>query len=188
MKIVEKITQGLLEEGIINHEEKDIVYYGLENLLSTLLGLGIFLVIGQLFVSCIHAFAIWFLCYLLRKNAGGYHADTRKECCLLSTLIILLAYLLCEYTIGMENVMLGMNVICSMVIFFYAPVDSNNKRLDKEEIVVYRKRTRIILVIYEVIYLAAMLGEKTVLCMDISVVVCIVGSLVCLGKISRQEG
>ena len=66
-------------------------------------------------------------------------------------------------------------------------IDSKNKRLDKEERDVYRKRTRIILGLYEIIYLAAMLGERTVLCMDISVVVCIVGSLVCLGKINSQE-
>lgn len=187
MKVVEKITQRFLKEGIINDDDVDVVVYGLENLIATVCGLLIFLAIGHFFVSFIHAFVIWLACFMLRKNAGGYHADTRKECFLLSILIILLAYLLCEYTRDKQGIMCGMNIILSVVIFLYAPIDSKNKKLDKEERDVYRKRTRIILGLYEVIFWAAMLREKTVLCMDISVVVCIVGSLVCLGKINSQE-
>ena len=184
MKIAEKITQGFLKEGIKGEEDVQVVMYGLRNLISTVCGFMIFLTIGLFFVPFIHAFAICLLCYVLRKNAGGYHADTKWECIVFSILIILLAYLVCEYTKNEQSIMFVMNLIFSIGIFRHAPVDSKNKRLDEDEIIVYRKRTRFILVIYQLIYLAAMLGEKTVLCMDISVIVVIVGSLVCLGKIS----
>ena len=74
----EKVLAGkLLRDGGISTEEVEIVEYGLENLGSSLIGMSITLIIGYCFDFLLGSFLLWLLIFPLRKNAGGFHAETK---------------------------------------------------------------------------------------------------------------
>ena len=77
MRIGKKLAGILLRDRIISSEEVEVVEYGLENLGSSLLGMFITLLIGYCFGFLRGSFWLWLLIFPLRKNAGGYHAETK---------------------------------------------------------------------------------------------------------------
>lgn len=85
------------------------------------------------------------LIFPLRKNAGGYHAETKSRCLLYSSAILFVS-VICF--VQVEWLDLGYILVAGFffaIIFLLAPVENDNKRLELVEYRVYRKRARIIL-------------------------------------------
>lgn len=149
------LAERLLRDGVIMPDEVEIVEYGLENLGSSLLGMLITLAIGFCFDFLLGSFLLWLLIFPLRKNAGGFHAKTKGRCLLFSTAMLLLS-ILCF--VQMECSEIGyilVTIISAGVIFVMAPVENDNKHLDKVECRVYRKRTRVILLLESLLFVLA---------------------------------
>ncbi len=139
------MTDSLLKEGIISDEDKEIVRFGLESLEGNLQGIGLTLVVGICFKQVGEALLLWLLLFPLRKNAGGYHAATKVRCFFISTVMLIVAFVLFavfEHTMVFYGIY-AMAAGC--VIWTLAPVDNPSKKLDALEHKVYRKRTRIAL-------------------------------------------
>ena len=175
------MTECLVRDQIIKNDEREIVEYGLESIWNTLLGMGIVFVIGG-FLQCVwESLGLWVFLLPLRKSAGGYHANTKGKCLIISTIMIIIA-LICimqEWRINIYTIILA---IFSIVIGYIAPVDTANKKLDNEEVRVYRKRTRYILLIEIIIYFIAVKTESFVLSKIIAMVIALVGVAVVMGK------
>lgn len=152
----EKVLAGmLLRDGIISPDDVEIVEYGLENLGSSLLGMLITLVIGYCFDFLLGSFLLWLLIFPLRKNAGGFHAKTKGRCLLFSSAMLLVS-IICFVQIGCsEKEYILIAIISSGLIFFMAPVGNDNKHLDEIEYKVYRKRTRMILLLEALLFVVA---------------------------------
>ncbi len=152
----EKILTGmLLRDGVISPEEVEIVEYGLENLGSSLLGMLITLMIGSCFDFLLGSFLLWLLIFPLRKNAGGFHAETKGRCMLFSSAMLLVS-IICFVWIEWPEI--GYMLIAgffSLIIFFMAPVENHKKPLDQVEYRVYRRRTRILLLLEGILFIAA---------------------------------
>lgn len=82
----------------------------------------------------------------LRMYAGGYHADSRKKCLIISTMLTVAAL----YGIRCWNVSkiysLWSGMIAASVLFFLIPVEGTI-RLDNMEKAIYRRKGRLILVL-----------------------------------------
>lgn len=149
----------LLRDGIISPDEVEIVEYGLENLGSSLLGMLITLVIGYCFDFLLGSFLLWLLIFPLRKNAGGFHAKTKGRCLLFSSAILLVS-IICFVQIGCSEMgYFLIALISSGFIFFMAPVGNANKHLDEIEYKVYRKRTRVILLLEALLFAVAVIFD-----------------------------
>lgn len=156
----------LLRDGIISPDDVEIVEYGLENLGSSLLGMLITLVIGYCFDFLLGSFLLWLLIFPLRKNAGGFHAKTKGRCLLFSSAILLVS-IICFVQIGCSRVgYILIGIVSSGLIFFMAPVENANKHLDEAEYRVYRKRTRTILLLEDLVFIVAF-----IFCMEELVIV-----------------
>lgn len=181
MSLITHMTECLVRDQIIKNDEREIVEYGLESIWNTLLGMGIVFVIGG-FLQCVwESLGLWVFLLPLRKSAGGYHANTKGKCLIISTIMIIIA-LICimqEWRINIYTIILA---IFSIVIGYIAPVDTANKKLDNEEVRVYRKRTRYILLIEIIIYFIAVKTESFVLSKIIAMVIALVGVAVVMGK------
>lgn len=176
----------LLRDGVISPDEVEIVEYGLENLRSSMLGMLITLVIGFCFDFLIGSFLLWLLIFPLRKNAGGFHANTKGRCLLFSTTILLVS-IICFVQRGwpVEGYVLIVT-ISAAVIFIIAPVENNSKRLDQTEQKVYRKRTRIILTLECMLFIFALVLDLKELVVVITIDFFIVGVSLLAGKIKLQ--
>ena len=181
MSLITHVTECLVRDQIIENDEREIVEYGLESIWNTLLGLGIVFVIGG-FLQCVwESLGLWVFLLPLRKSAGGYHANTKGKCLIISAIMIIIA-LICimqEWRINIYTIILA---IFSIVIGYIAPVDTANKKLDNEEVRVYRKRTRYILLIEIILYFIAVKTESFVLSKIIAMVIALVGVAVVIGK------
>ena len=176
----------LLRDGIISPDDVEIVEYGLENLGSSLLGMLITLVIGYCFDFLSGSFLLWLLIFPLRKNAGGFHAKTKAGCLLFSSAILLVS-IICFVQLGCSELVYSLIFFLSFfVIFVMAPVENDNKLLDQTEYRIYRKRTRLVLLLEGTLFMLALfLGWKE-LTVVLTIVFFIVGISLLAGKVKRQ--
>ena len=143
----------LLRDNVISSEEVEVVEYGLENFGSSLLGMSITLLIGYCFGFLRGSFLLWLLIFPLRKNAGGYHAETKSRWFFFA------------------------------IIFLLDPVENDNKRLELVEYRVYRKRARIILLLEGTLFATAVTFKWEELIAVITIVFFIVGMSLIIGKV-----
>ncbi len=153
----EKVVNQLINAGVINKEDKELYTYGLEqglliviNILTTML---IGIVLGMVWQSI-----LFMIAYLpLRSFAGGYHAKTQSQCYFLSIVLTSAVLLAIRFISWTNLICLSVALAAGIIIFVLAPVAARNKPLDRIEVSVYKKRTRIILMA-EICILLSMFG------------------------------
>ena len=140
--ISNRISHFLLKNNVIAAEDIEIYQYGLEIIVSTILGTLIVFLIGVL----LHMFLLSLLYYgifvLLRQMTGGYHADTYFKCNLtfglLSFAVLGLTRILSEGGLYSWNIHILLLLFSIPIIAKYAPVENPNKPLDDHQ----KKRNR----------------------------------------------
>ena len=182
LKIGKKLAGMLLRDRIISPEEVEIVEYGLENLGRSLLGMSITLLIGYCFGFLRGSFLLWLLIFPLRKNAGGYHAETKGKCLLYSSAILFVS-VICFVRIEWPEI--GYTLVTAFfcaIIFLLAPVENENKRLEQVEYRVYRKRARMVLLLESTLFVIALAFRWEELIAVITIGFFIVGMSLMIGK------
>lgn len=131
-------------EQMSAEERKEIISYGMKRgkviLISTLLTIIMGGILGIFWQSVI----FWFCLSILRKYAGGYHANTEKQCYVISFIIVLVSLLCIKIINYSVNWGILLHTISLLVIFFLAPVENVNHILDEEEKKKYGIRIRVI--------------------------------------------
>lgn len=183
MRVADYLTKRLLDEGVISDDEREIIWYGLENLGNALSGFILVLIVGGCFGDLYAGFILWILLYPLRKHAGGYHANKKSECFLTSTILLITTFG-CLYVWNWSYI-LYVIIVASFgsFIFLMAPVDNQNKKLDKTERRVYRKRTRYILILEIFLFVLALLLDWRKTVSVIAIVFVITGTSLAIGLI-----
>lgn len=136
-----RIATWLINNGSIDEEEREIYEYAIQSLKLLIMPILYAVFIGWVLQEWIITMEYVFLFSILRKFSGGYHAKTELQCMLFSLGTIYSAvYLVNKWAIGFH---LNICYILSVLILLkYSPVDSENRKLDKEE---RKKSHRIIL-------------------------------------------
>ncbi len=159
-KLVNWITVRVCDGENFDDDKIAVVKYGIELMLLKIIFFGVCLVIGAfmgMFFECV-VYLVLFT--ILRTNAGGYHADTRIRCFIQSMLTMIVAMLVLMYVNTATMIVLAVTAFLSgIAIILLAPVDSENKRLEKDEIVKFKTRS-IVILIAEVIFALIMLYFK----------------------------
>ena len=143
--VAEKITIKLVNSGVISEIDTELYKYGIENgiiITGNLLASFLFgLITGRLG----NILVFLFFYGTLRSYSGGLHCKGRKECFLLSIIILFIPAYLGDMAI---NIPLMPVIICGVVavtmILGLSPVESVNKPLDEEERKYYKRISRCI--------------------------------------------
>ena len=182
--------KNFLEKMLVDEEmtpdEQEIVQYGMEYITETVLGIFLTILISSLFQGFVAAVMLCTLLFLLRSNAGGYHARTPLQCKILSVLALLLAHVLVYFVQWPEYFHIALTVVGMLLLWFLAPVGSENKPLDETEQIVYQKRTHIILAVEMGLLLIGQSVHWVALCRSVEISVIIVMVLVTLGVIEKK--
>lgn len=142
MKLIAYIAADQLQEmGIIRKDEIAIYRYGFDALFTALLQLvSIFclaIVVGNFFETL-----LFFLAFIpLRIYAGGYHANTRLKCYLLSLTnygLFSLALLLIPGDLYFMVILFGCIFSC-VIVLKYAPIVHANRKVSDDSKKHYRK-------------------------------------------------
>lgn len=134
-------------ELMSEEDKEELIRYGIKRgkviFLSTLITILLGVFIGVIWQSII----FWLSLSILRRYAGGYHADTEKQCYIISFITVMLSILIIKLIkcSGIELIIL--QTVSSLIILFLAPVENVNHLLDVDERKIYGIRTRIILAV-----------------------------------------
>lgn len=162
--MTDKLITQMIEWGIISEEEIDIYQFGLDVLFLKLFHYISYLLIA-IFCGRLVDFIVFFLAYLcLRKNAGGYHSETKWGCYIWSCLTVIVVVLIMKY-VTMHNDLIIMSsvyfIIADFVIILFAPLENRNRGLDKEERMHFRKRTVLVLITENILILLFLIIFKS---------------------------
>lgn len=144
-KIIDKIIKKMkISDSLTDDEE--IVRYGLEIMITKMIFAVSIAVVGLLMKSFFKGVVFTAAYSLIRQYGGGSHAKTRIMCYIRSMLTFIAALVIIKAAVYMPVLVVPLSVlsvISVVYIFFAAPIDSENKRLDSDEIRVFGRKARI---------------------------------------------
>lgn len=159
-RLSEKFAGKLVSAGIISEADTDVYVYGFFQAVMLLLNVVTTLLLGMIFQLLIPCILLNLAYIPIRINAGGHHADSPFKCYIHSTIMIAVLLSVIKWVPIHPAVSIALLVISSVVIWIFAPVETENNPLDEVEQHIYRKRTRIILIIEIVIILLCLIFSK----------------------------
>lgn len=187
LRMSEKITDIFVENEIIANENREIYRYGIQQGIMLLLNFFTLLIIG-LIHGMIFEVLIFILAYIpLRSYAGGFHAKTHMKCYSVSVIIINAVLLTIKYSRITISIYFLLAFFSLIIIFILAPVEDENKLLGKIEIVIYRKKSRIILLIIFLWFVVAFFTEFFSMVKFISLALTTLGILLLIGKVKNLK-
>ncbi len=182
LSLTEKWAHGLAANGVISQEDEALYSYGLRQGVVFLLNTAAIIMVGWL-LGMVKETIVFMLTYLpLRRMAGGYHARTQLRCYLLGILLttsVLLAVKWLPWNVYLCSVLLA---VASVIIVWLAPVEDSNKPLDEAEKAHYGKRTRQLLLVAIVAYVALAIGTWTELASVVLLALVALDIMLLLGK------
>lgn len=160
-RLSEKFSQQLINLGIIAEQDYDIYTYGFFQLIMMILNISTSLALGIIFKLLIPCILLNISFIPLRINAGGYHADSPMRCYVNSTVIIALLLAVIKWAAFPVFVPVIMVAVSSIMIWFFAPVDTADNTCDEIERAVYGKRTKIVLIIETIVFTVCVIFSQT---------------------------
>lgn len=148
--ISRKVADFLLRENIIENEYLEVYVYGIELCFSSIISIVILLSITILLNKVLEGLLFYIVFCITRLFCGGYHAKSYKGCKMAFLAVLLIVLFLNEV---FPKVSLCQWVILwcfyALFVFFFAPIDNENKRLEKKE----RRKCKIISIVLSFFWL-----------------------------------
>lgn len=145
--ILNKVMTVIAKDNDFDDDEAEVVRYGLEIMITRAFFAVIIAIIGLL-MNCFFESILFAVSFsLLREYGGGYHAETRKKCFVLSILTLVAALSIIKLAENFQFLTFpiwGIALISVIYIFFKAPIDTPNKRFDEDEIKIYGRKARLL--------------------------------------------
>ncbi|MBO7565402.1 MAG: accessory gene regulator B family protein [Clostridiales bacterium] len=136
-----KIADKLLEEGA-SESEREIVQFGVERLITLLIGLAAAIIAGLILHELPRTLLLLFVLFPLRQYAGGFHLKGKYICAVLSVLVLIGLILIIKYLTIPRIISMSAFLLGSLAIVFLAPVGNLNRQLDEDEKRVFGNRAK----------------------------------------------
>lgn len=141
-KLSKQIADYFSNKQIIDSKDIPIYAYGYEILISEMLSWFIILVLSIVTKHFFETIIYMVTFMIMRQNSGGYHAKSHRNCILIfiTVYIIFIAILYLTPTYLYRTIILFGLIINMLLMYFFAPADSENKPFTSlNEIKKYRK-------------------------------------------------
>ena len=143
MRILDKLLDNMEEQGLISTaEERMVKRYGMELFFNACANAMIILLIGCLLSCPLQAAVFYFTYVFLKKDTGGYHANSHIGCILQFNCTCLILFLLYQYHI-LKLHRTGILIFLFLCIFLFAPVISLSKHLSEDQKNKHRRQARL---------------------------------------------
>lgn len=182
------VISWLIQQQAIEEEDRELYTYAADNIIFSLAPLVMVWVIGS-FMHCFRQGVVMIIPFmLLRKFSGGYHAKTLFYCLILSSLLLFLCMKITSYVPCDWRAMIFSGIAGSSLII-HSPIDSDNKRLEEEQKVQYRKVVcGFVLLFLALIFILWKLNEqKYAVCIAVGLWLSAGLQIPCLVKIIKND-
>lgn len=149
-QIADTVSAFFYSMDVIDEEEKGKSRYGIEIIISTIIGFSVIIILGIL-LSKTNLAIEYLICIVpIRMYTGGYHAKTYFKCNVVFGLLFLLNILMFQYIVENElEIQLCITTLLSFyIIERFAPVENENKELTSRQKKKYKKISIVLFIIY----------------------------------------
>ncbi len=192
-RLSEKFTWKLIHTEIISKTDADVYVYGFFQLAMMILNIATTLFLAILFKLLIPCILLNLSYIPLRINAGGHHASSPTKCYINSTIMIAALLAVIKWITIHNTISAIMFVLSGIVIWILAPVEAENNPWDDTEKQIYRRRTRVILLIEAIFFTVSLIFMKDWISETITLgiftesVLLLIGALINNNKRSKNE-
>ena len=144
------LIKNLLEMKIIKLEEKGVYEYGIKLLLTSLFNAFWIMCIAIILQRPMLGIIYILILATVRTQIGGYHAKTRVGCYVFSCMFVYILCMLNKIIWRHEVGIMGM-ILAEILIFHFAPVENENRMLELQEKMLFRKQAIQLLITVNVI-------------------------------------
>jgi len=140
-EMVKAMAFYLCKNNVIETDNMDIYVYGLDVLISGVVGALVILFAGILF-NRVRLSVIYLATMIpIRMYTGGYHADTHMKCNISFLMVYMISVAMLNITIAynFQNQVNVLAVLMLFVIYKYSPLENSNKYIDDTEKKKYHK-------------------------------------------------
>lgn len=171
-----------------DNETVELYEYAIYITLSGLFHVLTVLVLGMCFNMIVESLVFYGSFVSIRKFAGGYHAKTPSRCYLFSVFVSTMILCLIKtvyyfYSLNLVISLIIIELICTLLIYVVAPLESDNKPLDDDEITIYKKIVRWIVVLFFISSTVFACFEVKFICIPMIFGVYMCGCVVVMRKI-----
>lgn len=156
--IISVILESCISENCISEDDLEIYSFGLECMFLKLLHYIYYLIIGIALDSLLSLFVSACILIPLRTKAGGYHANTRIGCYFFSCSMVIVLCVLNKIFLPVWSIIFCL-FVADFVILLWAPVENENRILEQEEIVQFRRQVIVLLMLSNAIFCVLMWNE-----------------------------
>lgn len=188
-QLSKRLASFFVFRKIIEKEDEEVYEYGLQLLLSTVANGLIALLIAIITGTLLQCFFYLVAFVIMRKNAGGYHANTHIGCCcilvvVLSCFIAFMKFVPTDVYIIIAVFSIAFSMI---IIFLFSPLEHKNKPISSEDKIRLKRKSRIYILIISVIIIAlGMLNFKTSM-ISVALGICTSSGSIAAAKILKNE-
>ena len=147
-----KVLSGwLVQQDAIESSDRELYEYAIYSFLISIMPLTVFLIVSGIIGMLPEGGMIIIPFMVIRKFSGGYHAKHVYTCLCISVSLLgiclyLVVHVRCIWIFHM------LTLISALSIIFNSPIDSDNKKLEEDEVNQYRRTTCLLVIIIVVIY------------------------------------
>lgn len=182
------IAHFLLRNNIIDENSVSVCEYGMEIIISTLIGFLLIMTSGIILGELGAAMLFYVLFVAVRLFSGGYHANSHLKCKLTMLCCCLLVLFTAKYLIDrflFIHHLLFLTVYI-LTIFIFAPIENINIPLD-DDLKKLKKRVSIIIAIILMIVGVCTYWYSPKFAVVTSLTLFIIAILIIIPKLSRKE-
>ena len=148
-KLSVNITDSFIARNVVGEDDREIYEYSLEVFLSDFVYFTVAALSAMFSGSVLQSLIFFSGFFLIRKYAGGFHADTYTRCHFLFWLNQVLMIIAVKEISPKIQCWLSIlfAVLSFILVLLFAPVDNENKPFTNEEKRKFRNRSRITVII-----------------------------------------
>lgn len=188
-RIIEKITDWLIENCIVNEQEREMNIYGLEIIFGKLLVYGSLIMFSVIQKNTIQTLFFMISFFSLRGHTGGFHAKSRTACYFMTVIIY---FIVCKWYVPLletdEIGFIATLAIAGYSVIAFAPLNHPNLCLNNNEIRLCKDVSRCMLILWVVV--VSVLKMMKIIPEYNSYLTAGIGidaGLLILGKVMKQE-
>lgn len=187
MKAVDRLVVKLIKDGAIEEEDREIYEYGFTQGIVMLINLMCTLLIG-ICMGMVNEVVVFMLAYIpLRSFSGGFHAKTQARCFVYSNLLVVAILAVSRFLAKDSIACLILGLIGTIIIIVLAPVEDKNKPLDENEVKVYGRKAKSILLVDAAVAIVLQLLNFHSLVSTITVSVLALGIFLVMGYVKNKR-
>ncbi|MDO4396064.1 MAG: accessory gene regulator B family protein [Clostridia bacterium] len=153
MKAEEYFVERLLEESLISENNRELYRFGFNRLILFIINVIMALIIGMICRMLLVSICFSIGYFLLRRYSGGFHVKNPKICFVLSAGMILVVLGIIRFMPSNTNIIVMLLIGADVIILMYAPKGTSQRPLSRSEEVVFKRITRKILLIENILVL-----------------------------------